>query len=109
MKNYTLKRLPVVEDDIYEAAAWYVEKSPDARLDLALTAEVDAAIESLRTTAEHHRVRFLDVRRAPLRRFSFYGIYYVVRDDAVVIIAVFHDRRRPARLRRRRREVDGEF
>lgn len=109
MKNYALRRLPVVEEDVFEAGAWYLELDPDARLDLAFTAEVDAAIRALRTTAGHHRIRFRDVRRAPLRRFAFYGIYYVLRDEAVIVIAVFHDRRDRARLRRRRREVEGQL
>lgn len=109
MKNYTLRRLPIVEEDIFGAAAWYLEDGLEARIDLKFTAEVEAVIESLRTTAGQHRIRFRDVRRAPLQRFAFYGIYYVLLGGMAVVIAVFHDRRDRARLRQRRREIAGQL
>jgi hypothetical protein len=34
------------------------------------------------------------VRRAPLHRFP-YGVFYVIRDDRIDALAVYHVRRRP--------------
>jgi hypothetical protein len=52
--------------------------------------------------ALHHRVRFQDVRRAGLRRFSDYGLFYVVRGSDVIIFAISHGARNPAWVRRKR-------
>ncbi len=109
MKNYALRRLPVVARDLAEAGEWYEEQNPGIGLADALDSEVDAAILALRTSAAHHRVRFRDVRRAPLKHFPFYGIYYVLRGNDVIVIAIFHDRRDRTRLRQRRRTVAGDL
>lgn len=42
-----------------------------------------------------------DVRRVLLRRFP-YGLYYLVEDEWVVVLACFHAKRNPALLRSRR-------
>src|SRR5918996_6076960 len=39
-----------------------------------------------------------DVRRAVLQRFP-YSIYFIVEDDRIVVLAVFHARRAPISLR----------
>ena len=67
--------------------------------------EVDRAVEALSESALLHRIRFADVRRAPIHRFKFYGVYYVIQDEEVWIIAIFHGRRHPRRLQERRREI----
>jgi len=48
-----------------------------------------------------NRIRFADVRRAPVARFKFYGIYYTVRENEVWILAIFHGRRHPRVLQER--------
>ena len=52
-----------------------------------------------------HRVRFADVRRAPIRRFKFYGLYYLVREHEVWIIGIEHGRRHPRHLQERRKKT----
>jgi len=49
----------------------------------------------------HNRIRFADVRRASIHQFKFYGIYYIVRDEEVWILAIFHGRRHPRALQER--------
>ena len=41
-----------------------------------------------------------DVRRAVLQRFP-YSIYFIVEDDRIVVLAVFHARRAPNQLEER--------
>ena len=108
MKNFALRTLRIVAFDLAEAGLWYEEQQPDAGLADALDREAEETILSLRTDALHHRIRFRDVRRAPLRRFASLGIYYVVRGANVIVIAVFHDARDPRVLRGRRRDVADE-
>jgi plasmid stabilization system protein ParE len=67
--------------------------------------EVDRAVETLSESALLHRIRFADVRRAPIHRFKFYGVYYTIRKREVLILAIFHGRRHPRRLQERRREM----
>jgi plasmid stabilization system protein ParE len=50
-------------------------------------------------------MRFADVRRAAVPRFRFYGIYYMVRDNEVWILAIFHGRRHPRVLQERAEQV----
>ena len=107
--KYSLRKLAVAETDMVEAGVWYEEQQPGAGLARALVDEATAAGETLRTDALHHRIRFRDVRRAPLRRFASFGMYYVVRGASVIVIAVFHDARDPRLLRGRRRDVAGEL
>lgn len=109
MRKFSLKKLPLVTHDLARAGAWYELQNPGIGLADRLDAEVEAATEALRTDALFHRIRFGDVRRAPLKRFGIYGVYYVVRDDIVIVIAVFHDRRDRRRLRARRRNVDAQL
>jgi plasmid stabilization system protein ParE len=109
VRKFALRRLPIVAFDIAEAEEWYEEQNPGAGLPEAFDREVEAAVLSLAEHALHHRIRFHDVRRAPLSRFAFYGIYYVAREAEVTVIAVFDDRRHRQRLRARRREVGGQL
>ena len=48
-------------------------------------------VRALSRDALIHRVRFADVRRAPVRRFKFYGVYYVVQEQEVWVIAICKD------------------
>lgn len=109
MKSFSLRTLRIVAFDLAEAGVWYEEQEPGAGLADALDREAERVILDLRADALHHRIRFRDVRRAPLRRFSSFGVYYVVRGASVVVIAIFHDARDPRLLRGRRRDVADEL
>jgi plasmid stabilization system protein ParE len=67
--------------------------------------EVDRAVRALSDSARLHRIRFSDVRRAPIHRFKFYGIYYTIREKEAWILAIFHRRRHPRRLEERRGQI----
>ena len=80
---------PEAEADITEAALWYDER--EAGLGLELTLEVRAAI---RCAIENPLLYLLlrrrpEVRRNLARRFP-YRIFFIVRDDAVIVFAVIH-------------------
>jgi len=40
----------------------------------------------------------------PIRRFKFYGIYSVVQEEEVWVLAIFHGRRHPRSLQQRVRQ-----
>jgi len=97
--SFVVRKLPLAEQDALDAAIWYEEHQPG--LGGEFLNEVDRAVRALSDSALYHRIRFTDVRRAPIHRFKFYGIYYVVRDDEVWILAIFHGRRHPRVLQER--------
>ena len=101
--SFVVKKLRLAEDDAVAAAVWYDEREPGLGDDFL--GEVDAAARTLADNALSHRVRFADVRRAPVRRFKSYGIYYLVRSEEVWIIAIHHGRQHPRWLQERRQQV----
>jgi toxin ParE1/3/4 len=101
--SYAVKILTPADADTVEAALWYDAQLPGLGADFM--AEVDVAAQRLTDLPEIHRVRFADVRRAPVKRFKFYGLYYLIQHDEVWVIAVHHGRRHPSWLRERRRKL----
>lgn len=101
--NYAVKILTPADTDAVEAALWYDAQSPG--LGAEFMAEVNAAAQRLAENPEVHRVRFADVRRAPVKRFKFYGLYYLIQIREVWVISVHHGRRHPRWLRERRRHL----
>jgi toxin ParE1/3/4 len=97
--SLVVRRLPLVEQDALDAAIWYEQRRPG--LGEEFLDEVDRAVRALGESAMHNRIRFADVRRASIHRFKFYGIYYIVRDEEVWILAIFHGRRHPRALQER--------
>lgn len=89
---------PAAEDDILAAAQWYETCAPGLGIEF-----LDAVNNCLLAVAEQPG-RFpavrRDVRRALVRRFP-YGVLFVVRGDAVRVIACMHARRHPRTWRPR--------
>jgi len=80
------------EADIIKAALWYdVQKTG---LGWQFTVEIRSAIgQAVERPFSHLRLRVSpDVRRILARRFPF-GIFYIVRPDAIVVFAVIHTAR----------------
>lgn len=98
--SFVVKKLPLAEQDALEAAIWYEEREPG--LGEQFLSEIDRTVWVLSDSALLHRVRFADVRRVPVHRFKFYGIYYTIREEEVWVLAIFHGRRHPRRLEERR-------
>jgi plasmid stabilization system protein ParE len=86
------------KDEIENAAAWYEEQSRG--LGEEFITEIGDAIEKAAEHPERYPVVFGDRRRTVSRRFP-YAVYFRQRQDALVVLAVFHGRRDPAIWRRR--------
>jgi len=92
---------PEAEADIVEAALWYDERATGLGLDLMR----EVGLASVRAVENPllfpHLRRRPEVRRVLVRRFP-YRIFFMVREDAVVVFAVLHavrhDRHWQARL-----------
>jgi toxin ParE1/3/4 len=101
--SFVVKKLPLAEQDALDAAIWYEERQ--IGLGEEFLEEVDRAARGLSNHALHHRIRFADVRRTPVGRFKFYGIYYMVRAGEIWILAIFHGRRHPRVLQERIKDL----
>ena len=100
---YALKKLPQAGVEADEAAGWYERQKPGLGFDFLN--QVDAAVAVIVQNPIRHGLRFGDVRRAPIRRFKFYGVYYFVQREEIVIISIFNDRQDPRRRRERREQA----
>jgi plasmid stabilization system protein ParE len=86
------------------AARWYDEQLPglgDTFLDC-----VTEIVLSLPQQPLIYALRFSDVRRAPVPRFTSYGVFYAVRNEEIIIFAILHGKRHPRWLRQRRKRLD---
>ena len=86
------------KDEFEGAATWYEDRRRG--LGEEFLNELGEAIERAASHPERHPLVFGDVRRTVLRRFP-YAIYFRQRDQALVILAVFHGRRNPLVWKRR--------
>ncbi len=84
--------------ELEDAVRWYEQRH--AGLGLAFLAAVDVAVRSIlrwpRAGVSIDRLApGLEVRRVPVPRFPLY-LSYLVSDDEIHVLAIAHDRRRPA-------------
>ncbi len=89
---------PVAEADVREAALWYEGKREG--LGAEFTLELDALYERILQNPRQFPEIGEGARRALLRRFP-YAIYFVAGEEAVIVIAVLHQQRRPETWRTR--------
>ncbi len=85
---------PEAQADLEETYAWYEEQRAGLGEDLLLCME--DALSKIRRHPEAYPEMHKGVRRALIRRFP-YGVFYLVEEEAIVVIAVFHSRRDPRR------------
>lgn len=89
---------PQAEAELIEAVLWYEARGP------GLGAEFGRAFEAALSAIERNPLAFpillKNARRALLRRFP-YSIVYTVSEKEIVILACFHAKRNPRRLRER--------
>jgi toxin ParE1/3/4 len=83
--------------ELDDAVLWYEDRREG--LGLAFVAALDRAVESISRRPQAATLiegvsEDLEVRRLSIRRFPYF-VAYLVLNDAVVVLAVAHDRRRP--------------
>lgn len=81
-----------------EAVNWYGSKN--VALASEFLEEIDQAVGAAASSPQRFPLVFGDVRRAVTRRFP-YTIYFRVRSESLIVLAVFHGRRDPAIWQRR--------
>ena len=82
-----------------DAIEWYDEREPG--LGDRFKAEVLATIQRILKDPERFPLRGRKVRRASVETFKKYNILFRIEPNFIVVAAIFHGARNPARLRRR--------
>ncbi|MCI5122554.1 MAG: type II toxin-antitoxin system RelE/ParE family toxin [Candidatus Electrothrix sp. AUS4] len=96
--NNTVHLQPDAEIDIEEAAAWY--ELQRKRLGHEFLDEVLSTFSQIEDNPYIYPVVYRNIRRAVMSRFPF-AVYYLLNEEAAVVIAVMHGSRHPARWRKR--------
>jgi plasmid stabilization system protein ParE len=86
------------QSEFEDAVDWYETRRRG--LGEEFVQEVNDAIENAAGRPQQYPVVLGDVRRTVCRRFPF-AIYFRVRGESLVILAVFHGRRDPSVWKRR--------
>ena len=93
------RRLPsCCKSEFEDAAVRYDEQRQG--LGEEFIVEIEEAASRAPATPERYPIVFGDIRRAVARRFP-YSVYFRVRTNSMVVLAVFHGRRNPAIWQRR--------
>lgn len=76
-----------------DAADWYDKQRRGLGEEFIF--QIEQSLASAAAAPQRFPIVFGDVRRTVARRFPF-SVYFRVRSDAMVVLAVFHGRRNPA-------------
>lgn len=89
---------PEAEQDLVEAASWYEANQPG--LGQQFLDEVQETLASIGERPLAYTLVHRSVRRALLKRFPF-GVFYIMADPTLVVVAVLHGSRHPHFWKRR--------
>jgi hypothetical protein len=90
--TYTLRFLPDVEEDAIGGYGWYETKAPG--LGEEFLRMFYACAGDLSRNSLMYRKVYGEFRRCLLRRFPF-ALYFVVKDEQVIVTGLFHCARDP--------------
>jgi len=89
---YRLTFKPEVYDDIKTAYDWYEAQRAGLGEDFLLTLE-ESYVKITRTPKLYQDI-YKSVKRKLVRRFP-YGIFFVLLEDTIIVLAVLHTKREP--------------
>lgn len=93
VKGYNLLISEAAELDIREAFLYYEEQSE--KLGYRFERNVKSAMKGIKKAPLQNQVKYHEIRVKFLAKFP-YGIHYLVKQEAVIIIAVFHTSQNPS-------------
>lgn len=92
--TYRLIIRPEAETELAEAFDWYERRLPGLGAEFLLA--VDTAVAAILSNPLQHPVVYRNVRRALVRRFP-YQVLFLMEENIIVVVAVFHGARDPKR------------
>lgn len=95
---YKLISSSKTEADIENAISWY--KDINIELARSFLIELRAAIKYIHLNPKNSQIRYHIVRIARLKKFPF-GIHYMIDDEIIIILGVFHTSLSPEKWKER--------
>ena len=86
------------KSEFEDAALWYDQQRRGLGEEFIL--EIEQSLASAATEPQRCPIVFGDIRRTVARRFP-YAVYFRLRADALIVLAVFHGHRNPTIWQRR--------
>lgn len=96
--NYKIELHPEAVIDLEQAFEWYEFKKKG--LGKALVLELDKSLERIRLYPQHYQVIDFGLQAVLLKKFP-YKVIFKLLDSKIVVLAIFHQKRNPKRLKRR--------
>ena len=96
--SYEIIVRPEAAREVQEAFDWYEEKSEGLGLEFLRAA--DACMAGIKRNPLASPAMYQDIRRALLRKFP-YALFYMVKEERIIVLACFHAKRNPIDWMRR--------
>lgn len=96
--KYDLIIRPEARADLLDAFHWYQSQRAGLGYDFKLC--VDEVISKIQRNPLIHKVIESGIRRSITRRFP-YGVFYVVENERIIVLAVLHARQDPLKWKKR--------
>lgn len=93
---------PEAENDLKRAFSWYEDRRLGLGYDFLL--QVDAGMRFIERNPEVHPVEYKGTRKHLTKRFP-YKIIYLVEEEKIIVLAVFHGKRSPDLLKKRMNSI----
>ena len=92
-----INKVKFVEEASYEfreSVEWYESRAKG--LGLRFTDEIDSTVERIKLNPDLYQIITGNIRRIQVNRFP-YSVFYKTEDDTLVIIRIFHNKRKPVK------------
>ena len=96
--NYQIIVRPEAESDLNKAFQWYEVQSPGLGLEFLRC--VDDSFDVIQQNPLLYQKIYKDIRRSLTHRFP-YGIFYIIDETKIIVLAVLHAKRDPGHLKER--------
>jgi plasmid stabilization system protein ParE len=90
--SYKVIIRPEAQIDLKDAYFWYERQRTG--LGKELVSHIDACLASVKRNPFSYPLKYKVVRRALVSRFP-YGIFYLIEEQTIVVVAIFHAKRDP--------------
>ncbi len=90
--SYQIIVRPEAAREVQQAFDWYQEKTEGLGLEFLRAA--DACLAGVQRNPLASPIMYQEIRRALLRKFP-YILFYIVKEEQIIVLACFHARRNP--------------
>jgi plasmid stabilization system protein ParE len=98
MRRKRLRIRSEAQQEINEAFEWYFARSPEAAE--AFLAEIETSLQQIVSHPRLYPIFSENTRRRVLNRFP-YSVFYIEKEDLILVVAVAHAKQRPGYWKKR--------